>query len=119
MLPHTRAIVAAAAYAFMFRRKVAGVHDHSEKQDLQIAAETRGQHLQAYDGDRSARFGGDLPELYDAGDEAFVSLAIDGLTAQGYDRNSSSHYSLAATEGMVQLYDHEPGAWFAFSIQVV
>jgi hypothetical protein len=118
MLPHTRAIVAAAAYAFMFREKVAGVHDHSEKRDLQIAAETRDEHLQAYDGDRSARFGGDLPELYDAGDEAFVSLAIDGMTAQGYDRNSSSHYSLTATDGMVQLYDHTPAAWFDFTIRV-
>lgn len=119
MLPHTRAMVAAAAYAFMFRRKVAGVHDHAENLDMQIAAETRGDHLQAYDGGRSAHFGGDLPELYDTGDAAFVSLAIDGTTAEGYDRHSSSHYSLRATEGMVQLYDHAPGAWFAFSIQVV
>ncbi len=117
MLPHTRAIVAAAAYAFIFRKKVGGMHDHSAKQDLQIAAETRGEHLQAYDGDRSARFGGDLPELYDAGDDAFVSLAIDGATAQGYDRNSASHYSLTATDGMVQLYDYAKGAWFAFSIR--
>jgi len=119
MLPHTRAIVAAAAYAFIFRKKVAGVHDHSTKQDLQIAAETRGEHLQAYDGDRSARFGGDLPELYDAGDEAFVSLAVDGMTARGYDRNSSSHYSLTATDGMVQLYVHDLEAWFDYSIRTV
>lgn len=112
-------MVAAAAYAFMFRRKVAGVHDHAENQDLQIAAESRGQHLQAYDGDRSANFGGDLPELYDSGDEAFVSLAIDGMTAEGYDRASSSHYALRATDGMVQLYDHAAESWFAFSIQAI
>jgi len=93
------------------------MHDHAAKQDLQIAAETRAEHLQAYDGDRSAWFSGDLPELYDAGDDAFVSLAIDGATAQGYDRHSASHYSLTATDGMVQLYDHAKGAWFAFSIR--
>lgn len=118
MLPHTRAIVAAAAYAFIFNRKVAGVHDHAEGRDLQIAAEARGEHLQAFDGDRAAAFGGNLPELYDAGDKAFVSLAIDGMTAQGYDRNSSSHYSLTVTDEVVQLYDHDPEAWFDFSIQV-
>lgn len=118
MLPHTRAIVAAAAYAFISGRKVAGVHDHAQERDLQIAAEARGEQLQAYDGDRSARFGGTLPELYDAGDEAFVSLAIDGQTAQGYDRKSSSHYSLKVTDAVVQLYDHGSAAWFAFSIQV-
>lgn len=118
MEPHTRAIVAAAARAFILRKKVAGVHDHFEEQDRRIAAETRGEQLQAYDGDRSAAFGGNLPELYDAGDKSFVSLAIDGMTAQGYDRKSSCHYSLTVTDGMVQLYDYGPKAWFAFSIQV-
>lgn len=117
MLSHTRAIVAAAAYAFISGQKAAGVHDHSQGRDLQIAAEARGEHLQAYDGDRSARFGGTLPELYDDGDKAFVSLSIDGRTAQGYDRNSSSHYSLTVADQMVQLYDHDAGAWLAFSIQ--
>jgi hypothetical protein len=118
MLPHTRAMVAAAAHAFVIGKKVAGVHDHAESRDLQIAAQARGNHLQAFDGDRSASFGGNLPELYDAGDKAFVSLEIDGVTARGYDRNSSSHYSVTVAEEVVQLYDHEPGAWFAFSIQV-
>jgi hypothetical protein len=118
MLPHTRAIVAASAYAFIARKKVAGVHDHSTSQDLQIAAEVRGEHLQGYDGDRSVRFGGAATELYDAGNEGFVSLEIDGLTAQGYDRHSSSHYSLTVTGEMVQLYDHAPEAWFAFSMQL-
>lgn len=119
MHPHTRAIVAAAAHAFIIGKKVAGVFDHSQERDLQIAAEARGDHLKAYDGDRSARFGGTLPELYDAGDKAFVSLEIDGTSARGYDRGSSNHFSVTVTERMVQLYDHGPGVWFAFSIQVV
>ena len=118
MSPQTRAMVAAAAHAFIYGKKVAGVHDHSTEQDLQIAAETRGDRLQGFDGDRSARFGGTLPELYDAGEDAFVSLEIDGLMAQGYDRLSSSHYSLTATDEVVQIYDYAAGAWFAFSIQV-
>lgn len=117
MSPHTRAMVAAAAHAFIRGTKVAGVHDHQTGQDLQIAAETRGDRLQGFDGDRSGKFGGTLPELYDAGDDAFVSLEIDGVTAQGYDRGASSHYSLTVTDEIVQLYDHSAGAWFAFSIQ--
>ena len=118
MSPHTRAMVAAAAHAFIFGKKVAGVHDHGAAQDLRIAAETRGDRLQGFDGDRSAKFGGTLPELYDAGDDAFVSLEIDGLSAKGYDRGSSSHYSLTATNEVVQVYDYTTGAWFAFSVQV-
>ena len=118
MSPHTRAMIAAAAHAFIFGKKVAGVHDHGTALDLQIAAETRGDRLQGFDGNRSARFGGTLSELYDAGDDAFVSLEIDGSTAKGYDRGSSSHYSLTATNEVVQIYDYAAGAWFAFSIQV-
>lgn len=117
MLTHTRAIVAASAYAFIARRKVAGVHDHATKLDLRIAADVRGAHLQGYDGDRAVRFGGAAAELYDAGHEAFISLQVDGTTAQGYDRHTSSHYSLSVTGEMVQLYDHAVGEWFALSIQ--
>jgi len=117
MSPHTRAMVAAAAHAFIVGKTVAGVHDHAAGEDLQIAAETRGGQLQGYDGDRSAKFGGALPELYDAGDDAHVSLEIDGMTARGYDRRSLSHYSLTVTGQVVQLYDYAASAWFAFSIQ--
>jgi hypothetical protein len=107
MSPHTRAMVAAAAHAFILGRKVTGVHDHETGRDLRIAAETRGDRLQGFDGDRSAKFNGTPSELYDAGDDSFVSLEIDGVAAQGYDRRSSSHF-----------YDHGAGTWFAFSIQV-
>ncbi len=118
MSPHTRAMIAASAHAFMFRKKIAGVHDHESGRDLRIAAETRGDRLQGFDGDRSAKFNGTRFEIYDAGDDAFVSLEIDGLEAQGYDRRTSSHYSLSVTDKVVQLYDHAAGAWFAFTIQV-
>jgi hypothetical protein len=118
MVPHTRAMVAAAAYAFITGKKVAGVYDHSAKIHLRIAAESRGEHLQGFDGDRSVRFGGTLPELYDAGDKAFVSLEIDGMTARGYDRSSSSPYSITVTDKLVQAYDHSQSAWFAFEIHV-
>lgn len=118
MSPHTRAMVAAAAHAFIFEKRVAGIHDHETGRDLRIAAETRGDRLQGFDGDRSAKFGGTLPEMYDAGADAFFSLEIDEMTAQGYDRSSSSHYSLTVTDEVVQLYDHAAGSWFTFSIQV-
>ncbi|WP_241233716.1 hypothetical protein [Altericroceibacterium xinjiangense] len=111
-------MVAAAAHAFMFGKKVAGVHDHASGRDLQIAAEARGERLQGFDGDRQAKFNGTRSELYDAGDKAFVSLEIDGLRAEGYDRQSSSHYTLSVTDQVVQLYDHAVKSWFAFSIQV-
>ena len=118
MHPHTRAMVAASAHAVMIRKKVAGIHDHTADQDLQIAAECRGNRLQGFDGDRSAKFGGTLPELYDAGDEIFVSLTVEGTTARGYDRGSAGFYVAEVSEGLVQLYDYSQSAWFAFSVQI-
>lgn len=118
MAPHTRAMIAAAAFAFITGKKVAGVHDHSLRKDLRIAAECRGNQLQGYDGDRLAGFGGAPPELYDGGSRSFVSLEIDGSNAQGFDRISSTAFAAHITDERVQLYDHSKGAWFTFDMQV-
>lgn len=118
MPPHTRAMIATAAHAFVNGRKVAGVYDHSEGKHLRIAAEARGEHLQGFDGDRSARFGGTLPELRDTGDGAQVYMEIDGTTARGFDRGSVSHFTAEVAERSVQLYDHSRGEWFAFGVRV-
>jgi hypothetical protein len=119
MLAHTRAIIAASAHAVIMGRKVAGIYDHSTQEHLKIAAECRGDRLQAFDGDRSARFGGTLPELFDAGDEVFISMEKDGATARGHDRGSSHSYVANVTDRGVQLYDYGQGAWFAFDVQLV
>lgn len=118
MAPHTRALIAAAAFAFITGKKVAGMHDHSTGRDLRIAAECRGNQLQGFDGDRSVGFGGELPELYDAGTRTFVSLEIDGANAQGFDRASSTAFTAHVTDQRVQLYDHGEGAWFTFDLEV-
>jgi hypothetical protein len=118
MLPHTRAMAVAAAFAFITGRKVAGLYDHTAARHLRIAAEARGAHLQGYDGDRAARFGGELPELYDAADKAFIAIEIGGLTARGHDRGSATDWSATVTDRQVQLYDHGEAAWFAFDVQV-
>jgi hypothetical protein len=119
MVPHTRALVAATAHAFVIGKKVAGVYDHSMGRHLRIAVECRGESVQGFDGDRAAKFGGTMPEIYDAGDRTFVSLEIDGATARGHDRGSSTSYTANVADRLVHLYDHGQNAWFAFDIQVV
>jgi hypothetical protein len=118
MHPHTRAIVAASAYAVVTGNKVAGIYDHAACRHLRIAAECRGDRLQAYDGERSVSFGGILPDLYDDGNDAFVSLETDGATVRGYDRDSASFYEVKVADQLVQLYDHGESAWFMFNVQV-
>lgn len=117
MYPHTRAMIAAATFAFITGKRVAGMYDHSEGRDLRIAAECRGDQLQGFDGDRGVKFGGTLPELYDTGDKAFVSIEIDGMKVQGFDRGTSSSYAAHVIDGLVQVYDHSHSAWFAYDIQ--
>lgn len=117
MLSHTRALIAAATFAFISGKKVAGLYDHAAARHLRIAAEARGEHLQGFDGDRSAKFGGILPELYDAADDKFISIEIDGQTARGHDRGSSHDWSVTVTGAQLQLYDHGESAWFAFDVQ--
>ncbi len=118
MNPHTRAMIAAAAYAFISGQKVAGLHDHASGRDLQIAAEARKGQLQGYDGDRAVQFGGALPELFDAGDRTFVSIDINGTKVSGYDRKSAHAYAAQVSDQRVQLYDYGPGTWFTYDIQV-
>jgi len=117
MHAHTRAIVAAATFAVITGKKVAGMYDHTAGQSLKIAAECRGDKLQGFDGERGVKFGGTLPEIYDAGDKSHVSIQSDGETVKGHDRHSSSDYAAHVTDGLVQLYDYAAKAWFAYDIQ--
>jgi hypothetical protein len=118
MQPHTRAMIAASSHAIIIGGKVAGIYDHAAQRHLRIAAEFRGNRIQALDGDRSARFGGTLPELFDEVDKAFVSIEIEGATARGYDRGSNGFYTAEVTDRRVQLYDHGQSSWFVFDVRV-
>ena len=118
MHPHTRAMVAASAHTIISGKKVAGIYDHAAGNDLRIAAECRGNRLQGLDGDRSVKFGGTLPELYDEGDNVFVTLDVDGAKARGYDRGSGGFYEAIVSEALVQLYDHGEGVWYSYDIRV-
>jgi len=118
MDPHTRAILAASAFAVMTGRKVAGIHDHAAARHLRIAAECRGDQLQAFDGERSGWFNGTLPDLFDQLGRPFVFIERDGEAVRGYDRTSEGFYTATVSERTVQLFDHAEQAWFAFTIQV-
>ncbi len=118
MQPHIRAIIAASAHALITGKKVAGLYDHSVARHLRIAAEARTPHLQGYDGDRDARFGGTLPDIRDASEGVSLHMEIKESAARGYDRSSSGHFSAKVGERLVQLYDHAEAKWFAFDVQI-
>ena len=119
MHSHTRAMIAASAHAVITGKKVAGIYDHAAGRHLRIAAEHRLNRVQGVDADRSAKFGGTLPELYDEADKVFVSLEANGSTAHGYDRGSEGFYVAEVGDRVVQLYDYSQSTWFSFDVQVV
>jgi hypothetical protein len=110
-------MIAACAYAAITGKKVAGLYDHTAAIHLQIAAEARDGRLQGADGDRSVRFGGTLPEIFDAGDNIFVSLQVEGSKARAYDRGSQEHCAVEVAGTVVNVYDYAAAAWFAFEPQ--
>lgn len=117
MHAHTRAMIAATAFAIVTGKKAAGVHDHTAGHDLQIAAECRDGQVRGFDGDRKARFGGTLPEIRDEGDAGFISAQATGSRVEGYDRISAGFYTADVAGGLVQVYDHALDSWFAYDIQ--
>jgi len=117
MQPHTRSLIAASAFAAFTGRKVAGLYDHSTKGDRRIAAEYRDGRLQGHDGDRGAKFGGTLPDIFDAADKAFISLQVEDDGVKGYDHGSSTFYTAQVRDGLVQVFDHGENAWFAYDVQ--
>lgn len=110
-------MIAAATFASLTGKKVAGIHDHAARQHLRIAAECRGDQLQGLDGDRGTRFGGTFPEIYDEGEQAFISFERNGAEVKGYDRQSGTFYTAQLSDDLVQLYDHGAAAWFAYDVQ--
>lgn len=117
MQPHIRALIAAATFASITGKKVAGVRDHTAGQDLRIAAECRGDQLQGFDGDRGTKFGGTFPEIHDEGEQAFISFERNGEEVKGYDRQSATFYTARVVDDLVQVYDHGAAAWFAYDVQ--
>ena len=118
MQSHTRALIAASAYSVITGKKAAGLYDHALGEHRRIAAECRGNRVQGVDGDRSATFGGTLPELYDDGDKAFISLEIEGSGARGYDRGTQGHYTVEVADPVIRVYDYGAASWFAFEVQL-
>jgi hypothetical protein len=119
MHSHTRTVISAAVYAIVTGRKAAGLFDHAANSHVRVAAECRDGRVQGRDGERSVSFGGTLPDLYDQGDQAFITCDIDGTTGRGFDHGSASFYEARVSGASVSLYDHGAAAWFSYTVTSV
>lgn len=118
MQAHTRALIAAATFAFVTQKKVAGLYDHTQGRDLRVAAESRGDQVQGVDAERGGKFGGTLPEILDAKTAIYISMERDGEHGfKGYDRASKTFFTARVEGGVVQVFDHTAETWHAFDVQ--
>jgi hypothetical protein len=112
-----RAVVAAIAFASATGKPVAGLFDHDAARDRRIAAQRRDDRVQGFDGERNVAFGGTLPEIRDEGSNAYISFALAADKITGFDRASGVHFEARTGDGIVQVFDHARGAWFAYDVQ--
>lgn len=117
MDPDIRAVIAAVAFACTTGKPVAGLFDHDAARDRRVAAERRDDRVKGFDGERNVAFGGTLPEIHDEGTKAYLSFTIEGDQVRGFDRASGGHFEARVGEGVVQVFDHAQGTWFAYDVQ--
>ncbi|MBH0114899.1 hypothetical protein I5E68_18280 [Novosphingobium sp. YJ-S2-02] len=117
LAPHTRAIVAATAFALVTGKKVAGLYDHTAARDLRVAAEARDNAVQGVDAESGTKFGGTLPDILVAKERTWISFALENGEVTGYDRASATHFTARVENGAVQVYDHAGATWFAYEVQ--
>jgi hypothetical protein len=46
-----------------------------------------------------------------------ISFTIEGDQVRGFDRASGGHFEARVGEGVVQVFDHAQGTWFAYDVQ--
>lgn len=117
MTDDTRALIAALGFASITGKTVAGLHDHAAMRDRRLAAQRRGQAVQAHDGDRDLHFGGTLPDIRDQNGQPLLALTLEGHSLRAYDRTANAFYEARVSDGLVQVFDHAAGAWFAYDVQ--
>jgi hypothetical protein len=116
MTDDTRALIAALGFASITGKTVAGLHDHAAMRDRRLAAQRRGQAVQAHDGDRDLHFGGTLPDIRDQNGQP-LSRSLEGHSLRAYDRTANAFTRPASATGWCRSSTMPPGPWFAYDVQ--
>ena len=117
MKPHVRAAAAAVALANGLGRNVSGVHDYSGGGHQNISVSISGASVNGYDYANTCHISGTLPNLYHYGVSAHLQLTPSGAgTYNGYDYDTSSHFSVKVVGNRADIYDYDESANFAYSV---
>jgi len=120
MEPNTRACIAATAGRLISGLDSSWVYDHSRSKHISIGGNIFDGCIQLYDYDRQCHFSGSGSSgdynLYDFGNQANVSLQINGNQFQGYDYDKQCHFNGSVNGNSVTLYDYGESKHFSYSV---
>jgi hypothetical protein len=116
MNPNTRACVAYVAGKLISGSSSTSVYDHARSRHIRFSGSVAGSHVRIYDHDRGCHFSATLPNLYDYGRSAHVSLKINGAEFKGYDYGDGHHFSGAVKGSAVSVYDSGESTHFNYGL---
>lgn len=116
MNPGTRACVAYVAGRVISGSGGSHVYDYSQSKHISIGGSINGNSVGVYDYDRGCHFSGTLPQLYDYGTSAHVSIQVNGTQLTGYDYGSGHHFSGTVNGSSISIYDHGESQHFSYSL---
>lgn len=116
MIPNTRACIAYVAGKAISGAGGSNVYDHSQSRHVSIGGSVNSGSVNVYDYDRGCHFSGALPQLYDYGISAHVSLEIYGTQFKGYDYGSGHHYTGTVNGSSVSIYDYGESQHFNYNL---
>lgn len=112
---NVRAAVAAIIKAQVSGRNTSTVYSYAESTHWQIQVSISGSSVQGFDYTSSCHVGGNLPNLYHYGGSSHLTLNDRGNGRfDGYDYETSSHFSATVSGQSISIYDHEHSAHFSY-----
>lgn len=116
MNPNTRACVAYVAGKTSTGSGSSHVYDYSQSRHVSVSGSVTGRCVSVYDYDRGCHFSGTLPQLYDYGTGAHVSIEMNGNQFTGYDYGAGHHFSGSVSGSSISIYDYGESQYFNYSL---
>ncbi|WP_063897285.1 hypothetical protein [Caballeronia zhejiangensis] len=114
----TRACVAFVVGSVIGSPGRTSVYDYSRSTYIQFGGTVDGENVNVYDHERGCHFSGTLPQVYDYGTGAHVSIEINGSNFSGYDFGAGHHFNGTVNGANVQLYDFDASEYFNFQLRL-
>lgn len=120
MTPEVRAAIAAVCIADQARSAVVSIYDHEAGAHVALEAQVSGGRVAGWDAARGSGFGGDLPDLWHQGAEAWFHLAAKGAGEyDGYDREAEASFAVRVAGAVAYVWDYGERSWRSYTARLL